>query len=216
MSYPAPTRRAFLCGSLAAALAPVAALAATAEDRALLSDVSRKLSGVSTMNGEFVQFDPNGEQRQGKFFIARPGRVRFQYDPPATVSVVADGKSVLVFDKKLQTYDIWPLSQTPLRLLLDPNLDLSTSDRVTNVSVAPDLIEVVLQDETKFSAGTLNLVFDRATSELRQWTVTDQQGLQTLVTLYNVEIGNSLAPDLFKIDYAAATNAASEKRRSNR
>ena len=72
------------------------------------------------MNGEFVQFNPDGQQLQGKFYIARPGRVRFQYDPPATVRVIADGKSVLVFDKKLQTYDIWPLSQTPLRLLLDP------------------------------------------------------------------------------------------------
>ncbi len=216
MSHDAPTRRAFLAASLAATLLPGAAIGATSEDRALLADVSRKLSGISTMNGEFVQFDPNGEQRQGKFFIARPGRVRFQYDPPATVSVVADGRSVLVFDKKLKTYDIWPLSQTPLRLLLDPNLDLSTSNRVTNVSVAPDLIEVELQDETRFSAGTLNLVFDRASSELRQWTVTDQQGLQTLVTLYNVEIGNKLAPDLFKIDYNAATNASAERRRSNR
>ena len=139
--------------------------------------------------------------------------MRFQYDPPATVSVIADGKSVLVFDKKLQTYDIWPLSQTPLRLLLDSSLDLATSDKVTRVGVAPDLVEVELQDETRFSAGTLNLIFDRATYELRQWTVTDQQGLQTMVALYNVETGNQLAADLFKIDYQAATNAAREQQR---
>jgi outer membrane lipoprotein-sorting protein len=164
------------------------------------------------MNGEFVQFDPNGQQREGKFYIARPGKVRFQYDPPTTIQVIADGKSVLVFDKKLQTYDIWPLSQTPLRLLLDSGLDLSTSDRVTSVSVAPDLVEVELQDETRFSAGTLNLVFDGGTFELKQWTVTDQQGLQTMVALYNVETGNQLAGDLFKIDYTAATNAAREKK----
>ena len=81
---------------------------------------------------------------------------------------------------------------------------------MSRVSVAPDLVEVELQDETKFSAGTLNLVFDRKSSELRQWTVTDQQGLQTLVTLYNVETGNQLGKDLFKIDYNAATNAARE------
>lgn len=216
MSSTAPTRRAFVATALAATLLPAAAFAAPADDRAVLADISRKLSGVATMNGEFVQFDPNGEERQGKFYIARPGRVRFQYAPPATVSVIADGKSVLVHDKKLQTYDIWPLSQTPLRLLLDPNLDLSTSDRVTKVSVAPDLIEVELQDETRFSAGTLNLVFDRVTSELRQWTVTDQQGLQTLVTLYNVEIGNNLAPDLFEIDYNTATNTRREQRSNNR
>ena len=216
MSFPAPTRRAFLAAGIAAALLPGAALGVTGADRALLAEVSKKLSGVSTMNGEFIQFDPNGEQRQGKFFIARPGRVRFQYDPPMAISVVADGKSVMIHDKKLQTYDIYPLSQTPLRLLLDPNLDLSTSDRVTNISVAPDLIEVELQDETRFSAGTLNLVFDRASSELRQWTVTDQQGLQTLVTLYNVELGNNLAADLFEIDYSAAANASRDEERSGR
>ena len=210
MSFAALSRRAILAGALTAALLPGAAYSITDEERAVLAEISQKLSGLKTMNGEFVQYDPNGAQRQGKFFIARPGRVRFQYDPPTTISVIADGKSVLVYDKKLQTYDIWPLSQTPLRLLLDSNLDLSTSNRVSRVSVAPDLVEVELQDETKFSAGTLNLVFDRKTSELRQWTVTDQQGLQTLVTLYNVETGNQLGKDLFKIDYNAATNAARE------
>ena len=211
MSFAALTRRAVLAGALAVALLPAAAFAITNEERAVLAEISQKLSGVATMNGEFVQYDPDGTQRQGKFYIARPGRVRFQYDPPTTISVIADGESVLVFDKKLQTYDIWPLSQTPLRLLLDSNLDLSTSERLRRVSVAPDLVEVELQDDTKFSSGTLNLVFDRKTSELRQWTVTDQQGLQTLVTLYNVETGKQLAGDLFKIDYNAATNAARER-----
>ena len=210
MRLAALTRRVLLAATLLAALLPGAVLALTDEEQAVISDISRKLSGIQTMNGEFIQFNPDGGQQEGQFFIARPGKVRFQYDPPATISVVADGKSVLVFDKKLQTYDIWPLSQTPLRLLLDPNLDLSTSDRVTRVSVQPDLVEVELQDETRFSSGTLNLIFDRSNYELRQWTVTDQQGLQTMVALYNVETGNQLASNLFKIDYKAATNAARE------
>jgi outer membrane lipoprotein-sorting protein len=113
MSFPAPTRRAFLAAGIAAALLPAPRLASPALIRACWPKCRRKLSGVSTMNGEFIQFDPNGEQRQGKFFIARPGRVRFQYDPPMAISVVADGKSVMIHDKKLQTYDIYPLSQTP-------------------------------------------------------------------------------------------------------
>src|SRR5690606_15285142 len=141
----------------------------TAEEQAVLQDISTRLSTIDTMDGEFVQFNPDGAQLQGHFYISRPGKVRFQYDPPATVSVIADGKSVLVFDKKLQTYDIWPLSQTPLRLLLDKDLNLAATDKVTKVGVAPDLVEVELQDETRFSAGTLNLIFDRNTYELRQW-----------------------------------------------
>jgi outer membrane lipoprotein-sorting protein len=213
MRAAALSRRAVLAGTLAAMLAPELSFALTEEESAVIAEISAKLAGIQTMNGEFVQFNPDGGQQQGKFFIARPGRVRFQYDPPATVSVVADGKSVLVFDKKLQTYDIWPLSQTPLRLLLDSRLDLATSDKLTRVSVAPDLVEVELQDETRFSSGTLNLIFERGTYELRQWTVTDQQGLQTMVTLYNVEIGNQLASNLFEIDYQAATNASREQRR---
>jgi outer membrane lipoprotein-sorting protein len=213
MSLFSPTRRAVLAGAFATALLPAGAFAITDEERGVLVEISQKLGGVKTMNGEFVQFDPNGAQRQGKFYIARPGRVRFQYAPPTTVSVIADGKSVLVYDKKLQTYDIWPLSQTPLRLLLDSGLDLAQSNRVKRVSVAADLVEVELHDETRFSSGILNLVFDRTSYELRQWTVTDQQGLQTMVTLYNVEVGNDLSGDLFRIDYAAATNAAREGQR---
>jgi outer membrane lipoprotein-sorting protein len=201
-------RRA-LFAALAISLFPPAASAITDEERAVLSDITAKLSSIDTMDGEFIQFNPNGDQLQGRFYISRPGRVRFQYDPPTTVSVIADGKSVLVFDKKLQTYDIWPLSQTPLRLLLDKNLDLAATDKVTRVGLAPDLVEVELQDETRFSAGTLNLIFDQNTYELRQWTVTDQQGLQTMVALYNVETGKPLDSELFKIDYQAATNASS-------
>jgi outer membrane lipoprotein-sorting protein len=204
------TRRALLAGLISAAALPLPGFAFTNEESAVLGEISRDLSKVQTMNGEFVQFNPDGQQLQGRFYIARPGRVRFQYDPPATVRVIADGKSVLVYDKKLQTYDIWPLSQTPLRLLLDSNLNLATTDKVRNIGIAPDLVEVVLQDETRFSAGTLNLIFDRQTHELRQWTVTDQQGLQTMVALYNVEIGNRLDDNLFDIDYQAATNANRE------
>ena len=204
-------RRAVIGAVLVATtLAPGAANALTGEEQAVLAQISAKLSAVQTMDGEFIQYNPNGDQLQGKFFIARPGRVRFQYDPPTTISVIADGKSVLVFDKKLQTYDIWPLSQTPLRLLLEQNLDLATSDKVTRVGVAPDMIEVEMTDETKFSSGTLNLIFDSKNFQLRQWTVTDQQGLQTMVALYNVETGKELPSKLFKIDYQAATNAARE------
>ena len=213
MRAAALTRRAVLAATFVAALAPGIAFALTEEESAVVREISAKLAGIQTMNGEFIQFNPDGSQQQGKFFIARPGKVRFQYDPPTTISVVADGKSVLVFDKKLQTYDIWPLSQTPLRLLLDSSLDLATSDKVTRVSVQPDLVEVELHDETRFSSGTLNLIFDRGTYELRQWTVTDQQGLQTMVALYNVETGNQLAGNLFEIDYQAATNAAREQQR---
>lgn len=195
----------------ATALLALPAQALTAEESEALAAISAKFRSVETMNGEFVQFGPSGEKSEGKFFIARPGKVRFQYDAPATISVVADGKSVLVHDKKLQTFDIWPLSKTPLKYLLQKDLDLSKFDKVRGVTLEPDLIQVAIVDESKFGGGRLTLIFDRATQELRQWTVTDEQGLDTSVSIYNVETGNQLAAKLFAIDYSAATNSARER-----
>ena len=193
------------------AAGPAAAL--TADERSALDSISKRFSTVRTMNGEFVQFGPDGSRTEGKFYIARPGKVRFQYDKPSTISVIADGKSVLVHDKKLRTYDIWPLSKTPLKYLLDSSIDLATFDKVKGVSLESDLVQVVIVDDSKFGGGRLTLIFDRTSNELRQWTVTDEQGLETSVALYNVESGRDLGSDLFKINYAAATNAAQDAQR---
>ena len=189
------------------------AMAWTASEQAVLKDISRKLDSIATMNGEFVQFGPDGSKTEGKFYLARPGKVRFQYAPPTPISVTSDGKQVLVHDKKLQTYDLWPLSQTPLKFLLDDNLDLARSDRVRHVLVEPDLIQVSIVDDSKFGGGVLTLIFDPETLELKQWSVTDQQGLNTSVAIFNVETGNRLDGDLFKIPYALVTQANRERQR---
>ena len=202
--------------ALAAALATTAnsaeAVARTPQETIALNSISAKLGAVRTMNGEFVQFGPAGGRTEGKFFLARPGKVLFQYDPPTPISVIADGKSVLVHDTRLQTYDIWPLSKTPLKFLLDSTLDLASSDRVESVIIEPDLVRIVVVDDSKFGGGKLTLFFDAASNELRQWTVTDEQGLETTVALYNVEVGNKLSQKIFRIDYNAATNARRQGR----
>jgi outer membrane lipoprotein-sorting protein len=182
------------------------------EERQALAAISEKFSGIATMNGEFVQYGPSGDRTQGKFYIERPGKVRFQYDPPTTVSVIADGDSVLIHDRRLQTYDLVPLSQTPLRFLLDSRLDLTRAPQVRSVDIEPDLIQVVMVDDARFGGGRLTLFFDRESYELRQWTVTDQQGLDTSVAIYNVETGNRLSADLFRINYSAVTTSARERR----
>ena len=202
--------------ALAAALATTAnsaeAVARTPQETIALNSISAKLGAVRTMNGEFVQFGPAGGRTEGKFFLARPGKVLFQYDPPTPISVIADGKSVLVHDTRLQTYDIWPLSKTPLKFLLDSTLDLASSDRVESVIIEPHLVRIVVVDDSKFGGGRLTLFFDAASNELRQWTVTDEQGLETTVALYNVEVGNKLSQKIFRIDYNAATNARRQGR----
>ncbi len=187
------------------------AFAWTAQEQDALKRVSEKLSSISTMNGEFVQTGPNGGTVDGKFYLARPGKILFKYHPPTPISVTSDGKQVLVYDKKLQTYDLWPLSQTPLKFLLTEKLDLARSDRVKHIIVEPDLIQVSLLDDSRFGGGMLALIFDSETLDLKQWAVTDQQGLNTTVAIFNVETGNKLDKKLFKIPYARVTQAQREK-----
>ncbi|MBD1546485.1 outer membrane lipoprotein carrier protein LolA [Roseibium aggregatum] len=191
---------------VAAGLALVAggpALALSKEETKTLEDVNAYFNSVKTMNGDFVQFGPEGSQSDGKFYIARPGKVRFYYNPPAKLDIIADGKSVSVKDRKMATQDIWPLSQTPLRFLLADNIDLQKDTNVTNVLVEDDLVTVTLTDQTTFNSGVLTLIFDAKTYELKQWTVRDAQGYETSVAVYNVVANGPTNPDLFKIDYLA-------------
>lgn len=182
-----------------------AASALTSDEQQKLSQVNTYFNSVKTMNGDFIQFGPDGGQSEGKFYIARPGKVRFYYNPPAKLDIISDGKSVSVKDRKMATQDIWPLSQTPLRFLLADNIDLQKDANVTNVLVEPDLITVTLTDQTTFNSGILTLIFDAKTYELKQWTVTDAQGYDTTVAVYNVVANGPTNKDLFKIDYLANT-----------
>lgn len=177
-----------------------AAAALDGSARETLNKISTYFNSIRTMKGEFIQFAPDGSRTEGVFHLSRPGRVRFKYKKPARVEIVADGESVAVRDLRLATQDVWPLKRTPLRFLLADNIDLSADAKVTRVSVEPDLVTVVIEEETTFGDGKLTLIFDSEKHELRQWTVTDAQG-DTSVAIYNVDTGMPLNDKMFKIDY---------------
>ena len=154
---------------------------------------------VRTMMGEFVQFGPRGEQTGGKFYIERPGKLRFNYDPPANFKVTADGSSLVLENTKLKTADVYPLSKTPLKLLLDDRIDLS-GNKVRSVKEEPDLTTIQLADKSIFGDSTITMMFDPASYALRQWTITDAQGKDTTVMIFNVEEGVRFDPSVFAID----------------
>ncbi len=174
---------------------PIAAQAQSAAEK-----IANHFSSVRTMTGEFVQFGPTGQQTAGKFFIERPGKLRFNYEDPSPVRVIADGKSVVIGNRKLRTWDIYPLGKTPLKLLLSETIDLD-SKMVKSVSVEPDLTTIVLGDKTIFGKSTITMLFDSNTYELRQWTITDAQGKDTTVMIFNVQNGVRFADSVFKVPY---------------
>ncbi len=183
--------------------APAAAPAATppfsAEDRAAVERASAVFNGVTDMQGDFVQVGPNGERTNGKFYYSRPGRIRFDYAKPMTLQVLADGQTLAVRDTKQNTQDVLPLAQTPLRFILADKVDLLRDAKVIAVEKMGDVTTIVLEDKSAVSQGRLSITFEGPEFRLRQWTVTDAQGLDTTVALYNVETGKKLAPSTFTI-----------------
>ncbi|MCB1446169.1 MAG: outer membrane lipoprotein carrier protein LolA [Rhizobiaceae bacterium] len=196
-----PTRRFVLAGAaaLAVCLAQPAPRAA-AQESAVAQKIADHFSSVKTMQGEFVQFGPRGEQTAGKFFLERPGKIRFNYEKPSPMRVISDGRSVVIGNSKLRTWDLYPLSKTPLALLLDNRIDLR-SKMVRDVKEEPDLITIKLGDKSLFSDSTITMMFDPASYELRQWTITDNQGKDTSVMIFNTQAGVKFDKSVFTIPY---------------
>jgi outer membrane lipoprotein-sorting protein len=169
---------------------------------ALLDRISAYLSGVQTMVGKFVQVGPDGGRTEGMLYLQKPGRVRFQYNPPSPIDIISDGSSVVVRDRKLATQDLYPLSQTPLRYLLAERIDLLRDTDVVSVSADDSFATVVIEQKQLF-VGTdrLMIMFDAKDLTLKQWTVTDPQGFDTTVAVYNLDSTKKPDPNLFVINY---------------
>ncbi len=172
------------------------------KQQTLANKVSAYLSSIQTLTGNFVQVGPDGSRSTGDFYIQKPGKVRFQYDPPSTIAVVSDGTTMVVRDRRLGTQDVYPLSQTPLRFLLSDRIDLMRDTDLVSVS-ADDMYTSVLIEEKQPLIGTsrLLLMLGAKDNQLKQWTVTDPQGYDTTVAVSNLSTTRKIDPDIFKIDF---------------
>jgi outer membrane lipoprotein-sorting protein len=173
-----------------------------ANQKAQAARVSTYLSSLSTLVGNFVQVGPDGSKTKGDFYIQKPGKVRFEYDNPSPIEIIADGSSVAVRDRKLATQDIYPLSQTPLRYLLSDRIDLMKDTNVVTVTADDLYISVTIEEkQTLIGTSRLMLMIGAKDGQLKQWTVTDPQGYDTTVAVYNLDTTKKVDPGLFKIDF---------------
>ncbi len=181
-----------------AALAQARAAVLTSQDRADIARVEAYLNGVRTLHSRFMQVAPNGGTSEGQAWLQRPGRLRFEYDPPSPFLLVG-GNGLLVFhDSQLKQTSNIPLSSTPLGLLLQDNLRLSGEVTVSGIARAPGQLQVSLFRTKSPADGTLTLIFADTPLALRQWTVLDAQRQETRITLYNVELGGTFNQKLFE------------------
>ena len=173
-----------------------------AKQRALVNRVSAYLSSVQVLTGNFVQIGPDGRRTTGHLFIQKPGKVRFEYDPPSPLDIIADGTQVVVRDRQLATQDLYPLSQTPLRFLLADRIDLLQDTNVVGVTADDTFVSVLIEEKQAFvGTNRLLMMFDSKDFKLKQWTVTDVQGFDTTIAVSNLDTSKRPDPNLFRFDY---------------
>ncbi len=195
---PRMLRRTLLLSSLALATPALAAFAPTPQDRADIARIETYLNGLTSLRAKFLQVAPDGGISGGQAWLSRPGRLRFQYDPPAPFLLVAAHGQLVFQDSSIKQTSQAPLSSTPLGMLLAPKVALSGEITVTGMRRLPGEIDVSIVRTASPGDGGLTLVFADAPLTLRQWTVTDAQQKETRVTLFNTELGGSFDAKLFE------------------
>jgi outer membrane lipoprotein-sorting protein len=163
--------------------------------------VNAYLNSFTTLVGDFVQIGADGRRYTGKLYVHRPGRLRFEYNPPATIQVIADGTTVVVRDRRLATQDPYLIGQTPLKFLLKERIDLKRDVTVTRVAVTPEAVRVTVEDRaTLGGTSRITLNYDPKANVLRQWIIVDPQGHETNVQVANLDTSRVPDPALFRIN----------------
>ena len=186
--------------SLTAAVALTIFAGAAFAQQLSLSQISAYLNQLQTAQGGFTQINSDGTLSTGQIYIKRPGRIRFEYNAPSDSMVLASGGQLAIFDARSNTGpDRYPLNQTPLSIILQPNVDLGRESMVTNVATDGTTTTVTAQDPDNPDYGSIQMVFTANPIELRQWVVIDDLGAETTVILNDLISGGVIRDILFNI-----------------
>lgn len=169
------------------------------EQEGAVKRINAYFNGITNLQGSFEQIDPNDKRSTGRFYVQRPGKIRFDYAPPSSLRIVADGHSLAIEDSDLKTVEKYPIRSTPFRLLLAESVDLARDARIVGVERDDNRLAISLEDKEGEAAGRIKLYFETGSDlELEEWMITDAQGLTTRVTVHNIVSGRKVATDFFR------------------
>jgi outer membrane lipoprotein-sorting protein len=171
----------------------------TPEEIQLITEINEHNSAIKTMVGRFLQINTQGQRIEGTFFLERPGKIRFRYNPPSREEIISVGRGFYVIDRKEKTQYAYPQDKVPLRQFLDTDIDLLGTN-LTAVDHSDDYLSVTLQDDTPAGVVVVSLIFDKESKDLRQWTLVDPSGSELTFSLYDVEFGVEIPKSYFYID----------------
>ena len=178
------------------------------DDAAAVQRAVRYLNDITTLRARFVQISSNGTYAEGEVIIERPGRLRFDYDPPNPVLLIADGLSLLFYDRELKQASFLPLWETPLWFLIREKVQLSDDVQIAAVERGQGVLKLTLRDKESADAGSMTLIFGDAPLSLRKWELMDAQGISTQVSLINPEFGVPIDAAAFDYDDLEIEHAA--------
>jgi outer membrane lipoprotein-sorting protein len=171
----------------------------TDAEKQLITEINEHNSAIKTMVGRFLQLDTQGSRIEGTFFLERPGKILFRYNPPSYEQIVSVGRGFYVVDRKEKTQYAYPQDKVPLRQFLDSKIDLFKANIVA-IAQSDDYLSLTLQDDTPAGVVRVALVFDTESKDLKQWTLTEPSGSELTFSLYDVDKDVEIPKSYFYID----------------
>ncbi len=175
------------------------AMQLNSEQADTVNRISAFINSFTTLQGDFTQVSPQGTVSKGKMFISKPGKMRFDYAAPNPFLIVSDGKWVTLKNRAKEKGDQFPLSATPLRLVVSQQVDLLRETNILDFEKTDGIASVLLEDKKGSVSGKIVLVFDENQNQLQQWVVIDGKGRKTTVTLDKLKMGVDVDPKLFVV-----------------
>lgn len=181
-------------GAFAAKFTPIVL---NSDQQIAVRKINTYINSYQSLRCDFTQISPRGQASKGILLISKPGKLRFEYAPPNPLLIISDGKWLTIKDKVRERGDQFPLSATPLRLVVSPKIDLLAETDVIAFESTDGLTSVSMADRKDKLGGYITLVYDETRNELQQWVIVDGKGRRTTVQLANIETGGKFDPKLF-------------------
>lgn len=170
---------------------------AAPEQVELIQKINGYFNNLKNLEGDFLQTDADDKRKKGKFYIERPGKVRFDYSLPSKQKIISNGKYLAIEDHDMNTTDRYPLESTPFRLLLTKDVDLMKDANIIALDAGENVLVVTLQDKEAGNGGQIRLFFDWPKLQLKEWIISDPQGLNTRIQLAEMTLNKDADPKLF-------------------
>ena len=169
------------------------------DEKQLVTAISVYNSSIKTMVGRFIQIDTNGKRIEGTFYLQRPDKIRFRYNPPSREEIISVGRGFYVIDRKEKTQYAYPQDKVPLREFLTDKIDLLKSN-IIDMSQSDSYATITLSDSTPEGTVQVALIFDKTTKDLAQWVLTEPSGNELTFSLYDVQKNVDIPKSYFYID----------------